>query len=211
MPRPTSPAVDKEIQDLVREIEAYPGLYVTSSCAGRTIVYLDGQYDPPSHLFTGDDSLDTETEHSRHQSSTDNDEGDCKADVSSSDTSSVLSYDQTDETYGLLPQRAAQFGYDIVPGRFLFVSHEAVSLEGAKNCFGEKSLSTMLGLERCFPQRDFPGNDFPALVHLRFEPIVSQQNHFSLPKLSARPRPEERRFTKLIQHRSSTSKLLPFQ
>lgn len=178
MSRPTSPKVDKEIQDLVREIEAYPGLHVTSSCAGRIFIYLDGQSNPSNYLLTGDNDIDTEKEHSQHHNSTNNDAGNGKADASSSDTSSVLSYDQTDESYSIPLQRAAQFGYDVVPRRFLFISHEAVSLEGAKSGLGVKQLSTMLGLERWFPPKDFPNNDFPALVHLRFEPIVSRQKSF---------------------------------
>ena len=40
-------SVDEGIRDLIREINAIPGLVTTSSCAGRISVFLDGPQDRP--------------------------------------------------------------------------------------------------------------------------------------------------------------------
>ncbi len=139
-------SIDEGIRDLIDEINCCEGFVTTSSCAGRISVFAEGQKkgDSSENVSVGDSQLGNGAQ----EDHVDGDE-----DVAGTD---------------IVPVKLAGVGGKGGGGRWLFVSHEPVSIEGLK-----EDTSSFLGMKR--PQdaasrvRLFREE---RLIHFKFEPMV---------------------------------------
>ncbi|KAK5467979.1 hypothetical protein LTS15_000952 [Exophiala xenobiotica] len=169
--------VDAQIRDLINEINAYDGLVTTSSCAGRVAVFVEG---PKAKSVGGGQSRpDVQGDEIAHDNEKDTQQSAAPDEASKDDAATTTTTTNTASPGG-------KGG-----GRWLYVSHDPITLPIPTDCDGLPIRSTPKGtkgessgryttLFNLTPRSTAPLSGHyppevassPQLVHLSFSPLI---------------------------------------
>ncbi|KAH8695067.1 methyltransferase TYW3-domain-containing protein [Talaromyces proteolyticus] len=149
-------SVDEGIRDLIRDINNLDGLVTTSSCAGRTSVFVEGSKTSKRRKLTSVKPSD------------DDDDGTAKRDEEEEEAEPV-----DDRTARQEQSESRKFAVSggKGEGRWLYVSHDPVSLYAAGQ---DASYHKLFGLVPGdgIPKTSTAGNDGICLVRFHYDPMI---------------------------------------
>jgi tRNA wybutosine-synthesizing protein 3 len=172
-------SIDEGIRELIDGINAKEGWVTTSSCAGRVSVFAEGERKKPvlrgweegegRGEGNGGREEDGDGEQDGYEKRFEDEDTEGNEEEDEDEDSHVGGEEELVDAENGSKMKLAGAGGKGGGGRWLFVSHELVDIDGVKG----KELSKFLGMQRTGEAMD-AGRQFTEerLIHFKFEPMV---------------------------------------